>query len=197
MTNALVLASESPSRAALLTAAGIKFEVRPALIDEGAVKQAMWAEHATAADTAFMLAGLKAYRVRATSALVLAADQLLVCDGVWFDKPPTLDAAREQLQTLRGKMHELVTAVVVFQDGVEIWRNLAIPRLRMRNFSDAFLEDYLAGEGAALLTAVGAYRLEARGINLFDQIEGEHSAILGLPLLPLLGFLRAQGMLQE
>ncbi len=193
---ALILASQSASRAALLTAAGIDFDVRPALIDETAVKQAMWNEQATAADTAFMLAGLKAYRVRATSALVLAADQLLVCDGMWFDKPPTLAAARDQLQALRGKMHELVTAVVIFHDGQEIWRHLAMPRLRMRDFSDGFLEEYLAAEGVELLTTVGAYRLEARGITLFEQIEGSHSAILGLPLLPVLEFLRQRGVLR-
>ncbi len=190
----MILASQSTSRAALLRAAGVPFTAQPAYIDEAAVKQECWAAGITAPDTAVRLAQYKARRVTPPiSELVLAADQLLVCDGAWFDKPPTLNAARDQLLALRGRTHELVTATVLFRDGAEIWRNVTTPRLHMRPFSSTFLDTYLAEENDVLLTTVGAYRLEGLGIHLFDRIEGEHSAILGLPLLPLLGFLREAG----
>lgn len=196
----LILASQSPARAALLRAAAIPFEVRPAFIDEDQIKRECWATNLSAQDTAIRLAQLKARRITAPGLMVLAADQLLVCDGSWFDKPPTLAAAHHHLLLLRGRPHDLVTAMVLFQDGAEIWRHIATPRLHMRDLSDAFIDEYLAIEGEALLTTVGAYRLEGLGIHLFDRIAGEHSAILGLPLLPLLNFMRnagtASGVLQ-
>ena len=191
----LVLASQSTARLAVLQAAGLDVEARPARVDEAAVKDAGRAEGAAPEDVALALAGLKASRVRDPGAVVIGADQILVCEGRWFDKPPDLPAARAQLQALRGKMHELVTAVVCHRDGAEIWRHLARPRLRMRPFSDAFLDTYLAHEGDTVLACVGAYRLEGPGVQLFDAVEGEHAAVLGLPLLPLLGFLRGAGLL--
>ena len=112
----------------------------------------------------------------------------------WFDKPPDLAAARAQLLALRGRSHRLVTATVAWRGGARIWQNVTQPRLAMRDFSDAFLDAYLASEGEALLGSVGAYRLEALGLHLFSRVEGEHSAILGLPMLPLLGFLRQHGV---
>ncbi len=190
----LVLASQSTARAALLTAAGLRFEARPARVDEAAVKQACRAEGADAAGAALTLAGLKARRIRDPDALVIGADQILVCDETWFDKPADLDGARTQLQALRGQTHRLVTAVVCVRGGQEVWRHVTEPRLRMRGFSDAFLDEYLASEGDAILACVGAYRLEGLGIHLFDDVQGEHAAILGLPLLPLLGFLRQHGV---
>ena len=192
---ALVLASQSQARAALLRAAGVAFEQRPARVDEAAVKAAMKVERAGADDLALTLAALKARRVHAGGAVVVGADQVLVCDGQWFDKPPDVQAARAQLQALRGRTHTLVTAVVCVRDGTELWRHLARPALTMRQFSDAFLDAYLAFEGEAALSSVGAYRLEGPGVQLFDRVEGEHAAILGLPLLPLLGFLRQCGVL--
>jgi len=96
---------------------------------------------------------------------------------------------------LRGRTHDLPTACVVWRDGAELFAHVAAPKLTMRRFSDAFLDDYVAAEGADLLGSVGAYRLEGIGIHLFEAIEGEHSAILGLPMLPLLGFLRACGII--
>lgn len=191
----LILASQSAARAALLTAAGLRFEARPARVDEAAIKQACRAEGLDAADAALTLAGLKAERIRDPDALVIGADQLLVCGEDWFDKPADIDGARAHLRALRGQTHRLVTAVVCMRGGQEVWRHVAEPRLRMRGFSDAFLEDYLAAEGDAVLACVGAYRLEKMGVHLFDSIQGEHSAILGLPLLPLLGFLRQHGVL--
>ncbi len=190
----LILASQSTARAGLLAAAGLRFEARPARVDESAIKQACRAEGLDAADTALTLAGLKAERVRDPDALVIGADQLLVCGEEWFDKPADIDGARGHLRALRGQTHRLVTAVACMRGGQEVWRHIAEPRLRMRDFSDAFLDAYLATEGEAILACVGAYRLEGMGMHLFDGIQGEHSAILGLPMLPLLGFLRQHGL---
>lgn len=189
----MILASQSAARASVMRAAGLVFEQRPARIDEDAIKQSL--REAGPDECALTLAGVKAARIRAPDTLVIGADQLLVCDGDWFDKPPDLDAARAALLRLRGRTHTLVTAVVCHRDGDEIWRHVAQPTLRMRPFSEAFLDHYLAAEGEALLSSVGAYRLEGLGIQLFDAIEGEYAAILGVPLLALLGFLRQHGAL--
>jgi septum formation protein len=144
-----------------------------------------------------MLAEAKAERIarREPEALVHGGDQLLVCEGRWFDKPEDLDGARAHLLALRGKRHELVTATVAWRGGARVWQDISTPRLTMRAFSDAFLDAYLAAEGEALCASVGAYRLEGLGVHLFSRVEGEHSAILGLPLLPLLHFLRGHGVL--
>jgi septum formation protein len=193
----LVLASKSASRAALLHDAGLVFETRAALVDEAEVKAAAQAAAMPVEDTAILLAEMKALRVsrRERDAVVIGADQMLVCDGIWFDKPPDRAAARTQLQALRGRAHRLVTAVVVARGGERIWHHLAQPVMTMRRFSDDFLEAYLDAEGAAVLGSVGAYRLEGPGVQLFDAVAGDHSAVLGLPLLPLLGFLRQHGVL--
>jgi septum formation protein len=192
----LILASQSTARALLLRDAGIVFEVAAAHIDEAEIKQGAQAEGLSAEDTAILLADMKARRIarRAPDALVIGCDQLLVCDGVWFDKPADLDMARRQLQRLRGRDHMLVTAVLCRIGEQRIWHHVARPRLTMRAFSDGFLEAYLARENAALLGCVGAYRLEGMGIHLFDRIDGAQPAILGLPLLELLGFLRQRGV---
>ena len=181
----------------MLQGAGLRFETRVAGVDEAAIKEAAQAEGIPAEDAALMLADAKAERVaaQAPDALVIGADQLLVCEGAWFDKPPDMTAARTHLQRLRGRQHELVTALVCHRGGQRIWQHVAKPRLAMREFSDAYLEAYLAAEGEALLSSVGAYRLESHGAQLFDRIEGDQPAILGLPLLPLLGFLRQHGVL--
>ena len=191
----IILASQSEARAAVLAAAGLRFTARAARVDEAAVKESMRQEGADAADAALALAGLKARRIREAEALVIGADQILVCDGAWYDKPADVAAARTHLMALRGRVHTLVTAVVCARGGQEVWRHVARPTLRMRRFSEAFLEEYIAAEGKALLGSVGAYRLEGLGVQLFEAIEGEYAAILGLPLLPLLGFLRQHGVL--
>lgn len=193
----ILLASASVARRAVLSQAGLRFDTRVAGVDEAAIKESAQAAAMPAEDAAILLADAKAERIaaRAPDALVIGADQLLVCEGQWFDKPPDIAAARSQLQRLRGREHELVTALVCHRAGQRIWQHVAKPRLRMRDFSDAFLDAYLAAEGDALLTSVGAYRLEGLGVHLFDRIEGDQPAILGLPLLPLLGFLRQHGVL--
>ncbi len=198
----LILASASATRLALLHAAGLRAEARPARIDEDSLKQSARADGATPGETAALLATLKARRIHApdlagTGALVIGADQLLTCGDAWFDKPATRADARTHLQALRGRTHTLHTAVVLHRDGAEIWRHLATPRLALRAFSDAVLDAYLDTEGDAVLASVGAYRLEGPGLQLMDHIDGEHSAILGLPMLPLLGFLRKHGTLPD
>ncbi len=193
----LILASASSSRRSLLAAAGLRFSVVPAQVDEDAAKRAARTDGASAADTALALAELKAAAVAARNpaALVIGADQILVCDGAWFDKPADPAAARAQLSILRGRTHTLATGVVCHHGSTRLWHHLAEPRLTMRDFSDAFLAAYLAAEGDSVTTTVGAYRLEGRGIHLFDQVDGDHAAILGLPLLPLLCFLRHHGVM--
>jgi septum formation protein len=199
MIEELILASASPARARLLAAAGIQARVEPAEIDEIAVKQAFRADRRSAVDCALALAEAKAGRIARNRhrALVIGADQILVCAAQWLDKPADLAAARAQLKTLRGRTHALVTAVCVVQQETRLWHIVSRPRLTMRNFSDGFLDEYLAVEGAAILGSVGAYRLEGKGVQLFDRVEGDHFAILGMPLLELLACLRNYGVLRS
>lgn len=193
----IVLASASRARARLLEKAGVSFIADPASVDEGAVKRAMRADGATAAETAEALAALKAQQVarKHSGVPVVAADQLLVCEEHWFDKPPDLIAAREQLIALRGRTHELVTAVVVVRGDEIIWHHVDLAQLTMRPFSDAFLDFYLARAGDEICRSVGGYAVEEIGVQLFSRISGSHYSILGLPLLPLLDFLRAHGVI--
>ncbi len=173
------------------------FDTCPAGVDEDAVKREALSSGLSASETALALARRKAMAVDRPGDTVIGCDQILVCDGNWFDKPPDLAAARAHLQRLRGRPHLLETATVVRRGGVVLWQHVARPTLTMRDFSDDFLDWYIAEEGDRLLGSVGAYRLEGPGVQLFAQIEGDHSAILGLPLLPLLGFLRGGDMIMR
>ncbi len=187
----LLLASRSPARARLLADAGVRFSVEVASVDEDALKAHALTEGEDPAAIALELAAAKALAISAApNVLVIGADQTLDLEGRLFDKPPTLSAARAQLQALRGREHRLHAAVVVAEGGVVVWRTVQTVRLQMRAFSDSFLDAYLEAEGEALLGCVGAYRLEAMGVQLFDAIEGDYFTVLGLPLLPLLAFLR-------
>ena len=192
----LVLASAAAVRAAMLRAAGLAFSIQPARVDEGAVKDAMRAEDPDGRETARALAALKARRVSANApgAFVIGADQLLVCGDEWFDKPVDPDDARGQLRRLRGRRHTLVTAVSVVRDEAEIWGMVASPELVMRPFSDAFLERYVEQAGEGILACVGGYEAEGLGAQLLAEIDGDWFAVLGLPLLPLLAFLREHGL---
>ncbi|HVZ68007.1 MAG TPA: Maf family protein [Rhizomicrobium sp.] len=192
----LLLASASETRARLLRNAGVAFDIRPAHVDEDAVKESLLAAGAPPREVAGALAELKAVRVSgsAPDALVLGADQILTIEGELVSKCGNLGEARNLLRRLRGRSHELISALVLAKGGGAIWRHVESAHLTMRGFSDRFLEDYLDAEGEGLLKGVGCYRLEGRGLQLFDRIEGDYFTILGLPLVPLLGVLRLHGM---
>ena len=192
-TPALILASASAARRDLLQAAGVRFTVQQPDVDEGAIKRRMAGGPPGA--IALALADAKAASVPASGAIVIGADQILVCEGRCFDKPRGLADAAAHLRALRGRQHELITAISCWRDGRQLWHHTAIPVLTMREISDGFIDAYLRLEGPACFAAVGAYRVEALGIHLFSHVSGEHSAILGLPLLPLLRFLRSEGLL--
>ncbi|WP_341704218.1 Maf family protein [Ferrovibrio sp.] len=195
----LILASASSARAAMLRQAGLDFAVQPARIDEAEIKRALQAEGAGPREAAEALAELKARRgtpATGDDSFVIAADQMLACEGRWFDKPADMAEARTQLQALRGRTHDLVSAVVVARSGTIIWRHIDGARLTMRAFSDGFLDAYLAQAGDAVLQSVGCYQLEGLGVQLFSRIQGDFFTILGLPLLPLLDFLRHHQVLR-
>jgi septum formation protein len=191
----LILASASASRARLLLAAGIVAGIEASEIDEAPIKSQVRASGGSGLDCALLLAEEKARAVAARhrDALVVGADQILVLGDRWFDKPDSLAAAREQLCALRGRSHTLATAACVVRDGDLLWQGTSEPVMTMRRFGDAFLDAYLPAEGAAALGSVGGYRLEGRGVQLFSRIDGDYFAILGLPLVPLLNFLRERG----
>jgi septum formation protein len=193
----VVLASASATRRAMLEAAGVVVATSPAAIDEAEVKASMREEGASPADVAEALAGMKARRVslRHPGALVIGADQMLECDGVWYDKPADRDAARDQLLALRGRTHTLTSTAMAMRNGDRLWHATDTARLTMRSFSHLFLETYLDAVGGAALSSVGAYQLEGWGAQLFARVEGDHFTILGLPLLPLLAFLRSERLL--
>ena len=195
----LILASASTARAGMLSAAGVAIETRPARIDEEAIKAAMLSEGAPPRDIADKLAELKALRIsgRTPGQMVLGADQVLVHDGALYSKAEDMDQARAQLIRLRGTRHQLLSAAVIALDGEPIWRHVGQVRLTMRPFSDEFLDDYLERFGELALGSVGCYHLEGLGAQLFSRVEGDYFTVLGLPLLEVLGFLRARGILKE
>ncbi|RAU23709.1 septum formation protein Maf [Paramagnetospirillum kuznetsovii] len=193
----IVLASGSAARRVMLEAAGVSLTVEVAALDEDSVKQGLRQQTNNPARAAETLAELKAVRVSARhrGALVIGADQMLDQEGEWFDKPADPAAARAQLIRLRHRTHRLTSAVVAVRDGRRLWYHTDSALLTMRNFSDAFLDGYLETAGDAVLGAVGAYQLEGLGAQLFLSVDGDFFTILGLPLLPLLDFLRENGEL--
>lgn len=193
---ALILASKSAARRAVLDGARVPFEAVGSGVDEDAAKLGLAERRATPRQVAEALAEDKAIAVSVgRQELVVGADQTLEFQGQLYDKAETLEAARERLKTLRGKPHQLHSAVVVAQAGAVVWRETQSATLRMRDFSDAFLEDYLAAEGEAALGSVGCYRLEGMGLQLFSRIEGDYFTILGLPMMGLMDLLRRRGVL--
>ena len=184
----LTLASGSQVRAALMRGAGLEFDVAVSGVDEDAIK----ADHRGTPDAlALRLAEAKA-RAVARDGLVVGADQILVCEGTLFDKPRDIDEARENLKKFRGRTHALVSGTVLLDDGAPVWSLSEQVSLTMRAFSDEFLEAYLLEAGGDVLKSVGCYQLEGPGVQLFEAVDGDYFAILGLPLVPLLGALRAR-----
>jgi septum formation protein len=179
-----------------MTEAGLNFEVITKPVDECAIKQAMLAEGAKPCDIADALAQAKAMRVsRIEDGFVIGADQIMVMEGRIFDKPSNIEAARARLKQMRGKTHNLIGAVVICENGAPVWRDMSKTTLTMRDFSDEFLENYLKQEGVLVTKSVGGYRFEGRGAQLFSRVEGDFFSILGLPLLPLLDYLRQRGII--
>lgn len=193
----LVLASASATRQRLLRAAGIPFDALPARVDEEAIRAALAADGAGPRDTADALAEIKARRIgeRYPDRLVLGCDQVLDHRGQSFGKPGSRVEAAAQLRALRNDRHSLLSAAVLYQDGRPVWRHVGVARLTMRNFSDTYLDAYLARNWKRLQDTVGGYKLEEEGVRLFARIEGDHFTVQGLPLVELVSYLTLRGYL--
>lgn len=198
-SKSLILASASKARFAMLSQAGVDVRQLPVRVDEQSIKESMQAESHPPRDIADALAEMKAARgaSKYPGELVLGADQILVSEGHVFDKPKDIVQAKEQLLSLKGKTHQLLSAVVLMQDQNVTFRHISSAKLAVRSFSEDFLDHYLARENEELLHCVGAYRLEGMGAQLFDRIDGDYFTVLGLPLLPVLAHLRIQGYLTQ
>jgi septum formation protein len=194
-----ILASASSSRARLLRAAGVEFEIVPAAVDESVLKRASVADGHDAATMALRLAAEKARSVAELhpDTVVLGADQILMFDGEAVSKCRDAREAFGLLRRLRGRTHELAAAAVLAANGAEIWNHVDICRMTMRNYSDAFLSMYVSRADGALLHSVGCYEFESLGVQLFDRVEGDFFSILGLPLLPVLAALREYGVIEQ
>lgn len=196
MSQRLILASGSQIRKTIMEQAGLDFEVIAKPVDEAAIKDSLLAQNVPMKEIADALAEAKAMRVsRTEDGLIIGSDQIMVLDGQLCDKPPSLEAARERLVAMRGKPHELIGAVVICENGVPVWRHMAVSKLVVRDFSDEFLDRYIEMEGEALTKSVGAYRFEGPGAQLFSSVEGSFFSILGLSLLPILDYLRVRGVI--
>jgi len=194
----IILASGSAIRRDILKNSGLAFEVITRPVDEAAIKTAMLAEGASIRDIADALAEAKARKVsQAENGFVIGADQIMEMDGQLFDKPKSEQEARDRLKTMRGKSHRLIGAVVICENGHPVWRHMSKTVLTVRDFSDGFLDQYIADEGEALTKSVGAYRFEGRGVQLFSKVEGDFFSILGLSLLPVLDYLRERGAISS
>lgn len=198
MSLTVTLASGSASRRALLAAAGVAAEAALPNVDEESFRKALRADGVPVRDQAMQLAELKAVRVsQGRPGLVIGGDQMLALGDDAFDKPKDMGEARRHLERLSGQTHTLETAIVVCEEGRPVWRHLARPKLTMRPLSPAFIDGYLEACGEKLLSTVGAYQLEGLGAQLFTRIEGDYFSILGLPLLPLLDYLRIRKVLPQ
>jgi septum formation protein len=195
----IVLSSTSATRRKLLAQTGLHFKTAKPPVDETLIKTKLKSAGAKAEEVADNLAESKANAVAAIlpGAYVIGADQMLDCDGVWYDKPLDREGARAHLKSLRGKTHRLITAVVIAHEGKIVWRLVETAHMTMRNFSDEFLDQYLEKAGEGVINSVGAYQLEGAGAQLFAKVEGDFFSILGLPLIPLLAGLREAGALPK
>ena len=192
----LILASKSAARRALLDQAGIAYECEPAAIDEVAIRDAAQSEGASPDDIAVLLAEMKGERIAAkhNDAMIISSDQLLVCDGVLYGKPKTFEQAHQQIAALSGKRHQLITAVMLFDNGRRIWHHIARPEITFHQLDDNAISDYLRHFGENAFHSPGSYFLEGPGIHLFADIFGDYYAILGLPMMALLPQLKLHGL---
>lgn len=197
MTQDLILASASEIRAALLRNAGVPFRVVTARIDEDAVRDALQAEAASPRDIADALAEMKARKIAAKEpgAVVIGCDQVLALGSDILAKPATPAEAIAQLTAMRGRVHQLLSAAVIYADGQPQWRHVGVVRLHMRDASDDYIAGYVARNWEDIRHCVGGYQIEAEGVRLFHRIEGDYFNILGLPLLELLSYLTLRGTL--
>jgi septum formation protein len=197
MPEPLILASGSTIRATLLRNAGVSFTTATPRVDEDAMRDALRAEGASPRDIADALAEMKAAKVsvRNPGALVIGCDQILAHGSKILSKPTSTDDAIAQLSELRGGVHQLLSAAVIYENGKPIWRHVGVVRLHMRDASDAYLRDYVTRNWEEVRHCVGAYQIEAEGVRLFHRIEGDYFNIFGLPLLELLSYLTLRGTL--
>lgn len=191
----IILASGSSIRAQMLSQAAVPHEVQKARVDEEMIKASLIAEGAAPRDIADALAEMKASKVsdKNPNALVIGCDQVLDHNGTLLSKPKTPDDALSQLKLMRGDRHTLLSAAVIYENGKPLWRHIGVVRLRMRDASDVYLEDYVARNWDSIRHAVGAYKLEEEGVRLFSRIEGEYFNVLGMPLLEILNYLTLRG----
>ncbi len=197
MSRPLLLASASVIRLQLLRNAGLEVTALPARIDEDAIRRSLEADAASARDIADALAEMKARKLaeKNPEALVLGCDQVLAFNGRIYGKPETPDAARSQLTAFRGQTHKLISAIVLYDGGKPVWRHISEAKLTMRPLSDDYLDVYIRRNWPSLCQTVGSYKLEEEGVRLFSAIEGDYFTILGLPLLPLIGYLGSRGFI--
>lgn len=197
MSRPLLLASASVIRLQLLRNAGLEATAHPARIDEESIREALQQEAASPRDIADTLAEMKARKLaeKNPEALVLGCDQVLAFNRRVFGKPETPDEARKQLIAFRGQTHQLISALVLYDGGKPIWRHMSEAKLTMRPLSDSYLDMYIGRNWPSLRQTVGSYKLEEEGIRLFSAIEGDYFTILGLPLLPLIGYLGSRGFI--
>ena len=199
MSRPLLLASASVIRLQLLHQAGIDATAQPARIDEATIRDALLAEQAKPRDIADALAEMKARKLaeKNPTALVLGCDQVLALKDQILSKAETIEQARNQILALRGQTHQLISALVLYDQAKPIWRHSATASLTMRDVSDSYLEAYLARNWPSIRHSVGSYKLEEEGIRLFTSVVGDYFTILGLPLLPLLGFLATRDFIES
>lgn len=195
MAETLILASGSQTRADMLRKSAIAFEVDVPRVDEEAIKSSLLQEGALTRDVADALAEAKARKVagKRPGRLVLASDQVLDYQGSLLSKPVDEEDCLSQLKALRGDRHMLLSAAVIFEDQTPVWRHISVVRLRMRDVSDHYLEDYVARNWHSIRHSVGGYKIEEEGVRLFHSIEGDHFSVLGLPLLQVLSYLTLRG----